>query len=317
MRFTSSINILLSIICLLLLTTACSKRHLIGVWRVESKGKHENAEFHFKRNSTLNYKKPDNSLTIKSWDFSRKEQEITISSRNTDKVEKYELTYLGPILANIKDQEDNYLLVRQLKVKSINYSKALRKLRGEWALIQLEDQDVSNRLQLIFWENGAAQQISNGEVQNGRWVLSDDTKQLIFSSHGEDITFNIQFLQKKKIELEDQYGTYLFEKKKKTKKTPASWKIKSRIVGAWQLNKVGKDAVEIDYRMYLLEDGSMKIFENQEIAQVGQWQVAENGGLLILDYADQQKTYPIESMKRNKLKIRDESQTVTFKRFVE
>jgi hypothetical protein len=81
------------------------------------------------------------------------------------------------------------------------------------------------------------------------------------------------------------------------------------------LSVVGNKTVEnVDYTLYLNEDGSLKIFEDNRIAEIGRWSVSSDGAFLILEYSDKRLSYPIESIGFNKLNLKDNFETIVFKR---
>jgi hypothetical protein len=66
--------------------------------------------------------------------------------------------------------------------------------------------------------------------------------------------------------------------------------------------------------MYLHSDGSLQVFEDQNITKSGRWYVTEDTNLLILEHNEGQEIYPIEKIKFKRLKIRDEFQSIWLKK---
>ena len=159
------------------------------------------------------------------------------------------------------------------------------------------------------------QQIQGNNHQLGRWILSNDNRKLTLSNDELTQTIAVSFTQKYRLQISDVYGSYLLEKKERLLKSPSNKKVAAQIVGAWMLTLVGTKAVEdSDYTLYLNEDGSLKIFENNQIAELGKWSVSEDGAFLVLEHSDKNHSYPIESIGLNKLKLKDNFESIVFKR---
>lgn len=302
---------------LFLLLNSCVKTRLAGTWKSKEASQQTRAEFTFQPNGTLKYKTAENETKLESWEYSKKRKQITVSNTTDAPPKKYTIHTFTGLYMVMSSGDEYYTLLRQLKVKSLNYNKATKQIRGQWNLVQLENENVapsSSQLNMIFWNNGTYQQNISGNIVLGKWALSSDTKTLSLASEEGTEEYVINFLKSGKIELVDQYGSYFFEKRAKTKKTPSSKKIERKIVGAWTFDKIGKKNLELDYTLYLHIDGSLQIFENQEITKSGRWYVSEENNLLVLEHNEGQDIYPIEKIKSKRLKIRDEFETILLKK---
>ena len=302
-----------------LLLNSCVKTRIAGTWKTKEVTEQPSAEFTFQPNGTLQYKTTNDEIQLESWEYSKKRKQLTVSSTNSAKSKKYTIHTFTGLYMVMSSEEEYYTLSRQLKIKSFNYNKATQKIRGEWNLVQLgtENQNVapsSNQLRITFWNNGTYQQNISGNIVLGKWVLSNDAKTLSLGSETGTEEYTINFLKNGKIELIDQYGSYFFDKKARTPKAPANKKIERQIVGAWTIEDIGKKQLSLDYTMYLNSDGSLQVFEDQNITKSGRWYVTEDSNLLILEHNEGQEIYPIEKIKFKRLKIRDEFQSIWLKK---
>jgi hypothetical protein len=315
-------NLFYIIILYALILSSCStKQRVAGTWRVDTKGKEQNTEYIFQRNGTLEVHTANQEVKINSWEYSKKKKAITISKQGNSKSELYVINYMDPFFLGLSNKDKGLVLSRQLKIKSVNHKAARRKLKGEWSLAQLEDSTLvvgENNLKIVFWDNGISQEIMGDEVRLGRWILSDDNASLTLSNNNYTQTIGINFLKKRRIRLTDNYGSYLMKKTDRIPKSPSNRKVEKRIVGAWTLSKVGDKAVKkSNYTLYLNEDGSLKIFEQQHVSKVGQWYVSEDGAFLVLDHSNGKESYPIQKISRSTLDLLDDFQTIKFDRVKE
>mgnify|MGYP001394385786 CR=1 FL=1 len=149
----------------------------------------------------------------------------------------------------------------------------------------------------------------------GRWVLNDNNSKITLSNDDLTQTININFLKKNKLQFQDSYGSYMLEKSSNESKSPSNQKIENKIIGAWALTNVGeKEVGSSDYTLYLNEDGSLKIFEHQHIAEVGQWHVTEDAAFLVFEHSLGSLSYPIRDITRKNLQLIDDFQTIIFNR---
>ncbi|BDS10640.1 hypothetical protein [Aureispira anguillae] len=302
--------------------SSCSlKQRIIGAWKVENKGKTKGAVYTFQPSGTLQLRTAQNEIDIYNWEFSNRNKSIILSKKNAPTAQVFFLNYLDLFFLGLSSPNEGLLLSRQLKIKSLSHKAARRKLKGEWSLVQLEDSTYvvdEQRLKIIFWDNGISQEITDGDARLGRWVLSDDNRTLTLSNDDYTQTIGIHFLQKQKLQLTDEYGSYLMTKTDQLPKAPSTNKVAKKISGAWSLKKVGKRIVEgANYTLYLNEDGSLKIFEQEHISKTGQWYVSNDGRFLILNHSYGQESYPIEQINGKKLSLVDEFKTITFRRIKE
>ncbi len=299
-----------------LLLGSCTKTRLLGNWRVKSEGILKGSEFTFQKNGTLEIESTNQEIHLENWEYSPKKNLLTLSNTYQSTPQYYHIKHLNTIFLVLNQDSSSHTLIRQLKVKSFNYQKAKKRLRGGWSLVRLgkKNKGESSELQIFFWDNGAYQQIINGAIQLGQWQLDDKAQKIVLSSSDSEQNYRIKFLKNNKIELATSYDSYLFEQTDKIKKTPSNKKIERQIVGAWTIKKIGKQTIDIDYTMYLNPDGVLKIFEKQAASQIGRWFVTEDGSFLILQYDDTQEMYPIEKIQYRRLEIRDEFETVIFKK---
>lgn len=304
---------------LFLLLNSCVKTRLAGTWKSKEAPQQSQTEFTFQPNGTLKYKTAENETKLESWEYSKKRKQITVSNTAEAQPKKYTIHTFTGLYMVMSSDEEYYTLSRQIKVKSLNYNKATKQIRGQWNLVQLDNENKNvapsnNELSMIFWNNGTYQQSISGNSLLGKWALSGDGKIISLASEDGMKEYGINFLKNGNVELVDEYGSYFFEKKAKTKKTPSSQKIERKIVGAWTFDKIGKEKLELDYTLYLHTDGSLKIFENQEITKSGRWYVSEENNLLVLEHNEGQEIYPIEKIKSKRLEIRDEFETILLKK---
>jgi hypothetical protein len=287
----------------------------VGKWRVNKTGVSAATTMQFMKNGTLLVRDTQATM-IQNWEYAHQRRLITISKKDNPVAEHYILHYIDPFFMGLSNKQTAYNLSRSLKVKSINHRTARRKLKGTWSLVELEDSlKAPQKWQLSFWGNGVYQQISSNTQQLGRWELSNDNRKLILSNDNLTQTVALRFTEKKRLEFTDKYGIYLLEKKERFAKSPSNKKVSARILGAWMLSVVGNKTVEnVDYTLYLNEDGSLKIFEDNRIAEIGRWSVSSDGAFLILEYSDKRLSYPIESIGFNKLNLKDNFETIVFKR---
>jgi hypothetical protein len=294
----------------------CSYKPLIkGKWRLDKAPEDMYTTMQFKKNGTLLLQNKEETL-IQNWDYSHNRRLITISNKDNPESEYFVINYIDPFFMGISNKQKAYTLSRSLKVKSVNHRTARRKLKGTWTLMELDGQlQAPQKMQLSFWDNGVYQQIQGNNHQLGRWILSNDNRKLTLSNDERTQTIELSFTQKSRLQISDVYGSYLLEKKERLLKSPSNKKVAARIVGAWMLTLVGTKAVEdSDYTLYLNEDGSLKIFENNQIAELGKWSVSEDGAFLVLEHSDKNHSYPIESIGLNKLKLKDNFESIVFKR---
>ena len=294
----------------------CSYKPLIkGKWRLDKAPEDMYTTMQFKKNGTLLLQNKEETL-IQNWDYSHNRRLITISNKDNPESEYFVINYIDPFFMGISNKQKAYTLSRSLKVKSVNHRTARRKLKGTWTLMELDGQlQAPQKMQLSFWDNGVYQQIQGNNHQLGRWILSNDNRKLTLSNDELTQTIELSFTQKSRLQISDVYGSYLLEKKERLLKSPSNKKVAARIVGAWMLTLVGTKAVEdSDYTLYLNEDGSLKIFENNQIAELGKWSVSEDGAFLVLEHSDKNHSYPIESIGLNKLKLKDNFESIVFKR---
>jgi hypothetical protein len=303
---------------LLFVVASCStKQRIVGSWKVDTKGESLNKAYVFHKNGTLEVRESDKNSEINNWEYSSRKKVITISKKNNPQSEHFVLTYLDPLFMALSNNDEGVSMSRQLKIKSLNHKSALRKLKGEWSLIQLEDSSHNNDLNLkfTFWDNGIYQQSIDDETRLGRWILNDDNSKLTLSNDEYTQTIGLNFVKKSKLQIIDNYGSYLMEKTERISNSPGNKKIANRILGAWALSVVGSKLVEnSNYTLYLNDDGSLKIFEEQKISQVGKWYVSEDGAFLVLEHSDMQISYPIKDLTYNRLDLIDDFQSISFKR---
>ena len=294
----------------------CSYKPLIkGKWRLDKAPKDLYTTMQFKKNGTLLVQNKDETL-IQNWDYSNNRRLITISNKDNPESEYFVLNYIDPFFMGISNKQKAYTLSRSLKVKSVNHRTARRKLKGSWTLMELDgQQQAPQKMQLSFWDNGVYQQIQGNNNQLGRWILSNDNRKLTLSNDELTQTIDVSFTQKYRLQISDDYGSYLLEKKERLLKSPSNKKVAARILGAWMLTSVGNKAVEgSEYTLYLNEDGSLKIFESNQIVELGKWSVSKDGAFLVLEHSDKNHSYPIESIGLNKLKLKDNFESIVFKR---
>ncbi len=301
---------------------SCStKKQLLGTWRIETKGDSEGTEYVFQRNGTLEKHISGQDIEINNWEYSKKNKAITISKNNNPESELFVINYLDPLFLGLSNKENGILLSRQLKIKSLNHRAARKKLKGEWSLVQLEDSTFvvgEQNLRMIFRDNGVYQQSIGDDSRMGRWILAEDNSTVTLSTDEKTQTLGVNFLQKRKLKLTDDYGSYLMDKTDRIPKSPSNKKIAKQIVGAWALENVGEKQVEeSDCTIYLNEDRSLKVFENQHITQDGQWFVSEDGAFLVFDHSAGRKSYPIEKISHKKMKLLDDFQSIGFRRVKE
>ena len=74
--------------------------------------------------------------------------------------------------------------------------------------------------------------------------------------------------------------------------------------------------MNLDYTMYLYNDSVLKIYEDQKATKVGQWSVTADGGFLLLQYGNTEELYPIEKITTSKLQVKDELQSIVFKKII-
>lgn len=299
-----------------LFLSSCVKTRLVGTWKTNNdKNNTATATFTFNSNGTLKYQIEDEVPQLDAWEYAKRKRQITISSSDTE-TKRFQIHNFTGLYLLMSDDEDSYALVKQIDVKSFNYQKANKKLRGQWNLIPLEETEESSEsdFQLTLWDNGVFQQIINENPELGTWSLSDDTKSILLDSEEGSQSYGIQFLKNGNVALQDEYATYSFKKVAKTKKTPSNKKIERRIVGAWTFETIGEETLEIDYTLYLHSDGSLQTFEDQEVSKSGRWYVSEDGGFLVLEHQDGVDSYPIEKIKARQLRIKDEMQTIILKK---
>lgn len=306
---------LLLIICSMTFFTCSYKPLIKGKWRLDKAPEDMYTTMQFKKNGTLLLQNKEETL-IQNWDYSHNRRLITISNKDNPESEYFVINYIDPFFMGISNKQKAYTLSRSLKVKSVNHRTARRKLKGTWTLMELDGQlQAPQKMQLSFWDNGVYQQIQGNNHQLGRWILSNDNRKLTLSNDELTQTIELSFTQKSRLQISDVYGSYLLEKKERLLKSPSNKKVAARIVGAWMLTLVGTKAVEdSDYTLYLNEDGSLKIFENNQIAELGKWSVSEDGAFLVLEHSDKNHSYPIESIGLNKLKLKDNFESIVFKR---
>lgn len=306
---------LLLIICSMTFFTCSYKPLIKGKWRLDKAPEDMYTTMQFKKNGTLLLQNKEETL-IQNWDYSHNRRLITISNKDNPESEYFVINYIDPFFMGISNKQKAYTLSRSLKVKSVNHRTARRKLKGTWTLMELDGQlQAPQKMQLSFWDNGVYQQIQGNNHQLGRWILSNDNRKLTLSNDELTQTIELSFTQKSRLQISDVYGSYLLEKKERLLKSPSNKKVAARIVGAWMLTLVGTKAVEdSDYTLYLNEDGSLKIFENNQIAELGKWSVSEDGAFLVLEHSDKNHSYPIESIGMNKLKLKDNFESIVFKR---
>lgn len=306
---------LLLIICSMTFFTCSYKPLIKGKWRLDKAPEDMYTTMQFKKNGTLLLQNKEETL-IQNWDYSHNRRLITISNKDNPESEYFVINYIDPFFMGISNKQKAYTLSRSLKVKSVNHRTARRKLKGTWTLMELDGQlQAPQKMQLSFWDNGVYQQIQGNNHQLGRWILSNDNRKLTLSNDERTQTIAVSFTQKYRLQISDVYGSYLLEKKERLLKSPSNKKVAARIVGAWMLTLVGTKAVEdSDYTLYLNEDGSLKIFENNQIAELGKWSVSEDGAFLVLEHSDKNHSYPIESIGLNKLKLKDNFESIVFKR---
>ena len=306
---------LLLIICSMTFFTCSYKPLIKGKWRLDKAPEDMYTTMQFKKNGTLLLQNKEETL-IQNWDYSHNRRLITISNKDNPESEYFVINYIDPFFMGISNKQKAYTLSRSLKVKSVNHRTARRKLKGTWTLMELDGQlQAPQKMQLSFWDNGVYQQIQGNNHQLGRWILSNDNRKLTLSNDELTQTIELSFTQKSRLQISDVYGSYLLEKKERLLKSPSNKKVAAQIVGAWMLTLVGTKAVEdSDYTLYLNEDGSLKIFENNQIAELGKWSVSEDGAFLVLEHSDKNHSYPIESIGLNKLKLKDNFESIVFKR---
>lgn len=308
----------IGITCCILLNSCSTKQKLVGTWKVETKGDFHHVEYNFQRNGTLELKTNPQNIEVNNWEYSKKNKAITISHQSRPESKQYFVNYLDPFFLGLSNKSNGIILTRQLKIKSLNHQAARRKLKGEWSLFQFEDSTLTvneQHLTILFLDNGVYRETIGEDSRLGRWILSDDNTQLTLSNDDYTQTLGIAFMQKRKIELKDTYGSYLMQKTDRVAKSPSNQQIQKRIVGAWDLKKVGDKIIEdSEYTLYLNDDNSLKIFQEQHISKTGQWQISEDGAFLIFDYSNGQDFYPIENISKNKLTLMDDFQIVSFKR---
>ncbi|MCH2022762.1 MAG: hypothetical protein MK207_09815 [Saprospiraceae bacterium] len=299
--------------------SSCStKQRIVGNWKIETKDTTFERSYFFKKNGTLEIAFSKENTEINNWEYSKKKKVITISEKDNIISEHFVINYISPLFLGLSNKDNGFVLTRNLKIKSINHNKARKKLRGEWSIVQIEDSCYNyneKNLTFHFFKNSSYREKVNEKVRLGRWVLNDNNTKLTLSNDNNTQTIDINFLKKNKLQFTDQYGSYILEKTNNESKAPSNQQIEHKIIGAWALANVGdKEVGSSDYTLYLNEDGSLKIFEDQHISQVGQWYVSEDAAFLVFEHSLGRLSYPIENISRKSLELIDDFQTILFNR---
>lgn len=298
--------------------SACNiKQQIVGTWSAESKNNSPKAVYNFRPNGTLQLK--TSQLTdIYNWKFSKKNKSIVISKKNDPSPTVFFVNHLDLFFLGLSNTNEGLLLSRKFKVKSLSHQAARKRLKGEWTLVEFEDSTLvvwEKSLKMTFWDNGIYEEATQENIQLGRWLLSDDNHTLTLSNDHYTQTVQLHFLQQQKLELMDEYGSYLMTKTAHLPQATSMHKVAKKMVGTWALKKVGERIVEgSNYSLFLHEDGSFKIFEQEQVSKMGKWNVSEDGLFLILNHSQGQDSYPIEGITRKKLRLLDDFQSITFRR---
>lgn len=87
------------------------------------------------------------------------------------------------------------------------------------------------------------------------------------------------------------------------------------LIGSWLLKKISSEKTsQAAYILFLNEDKSFKIFQQQHIAASGEWQVNDKQTLVLKFSTGEETQYPIKRIKTNGLVLVDDNKNVIFKR---
>jgi len=87
------------------------------------------------------------------------------------------------------------------------------------------------------------------------------------------------------------------------------------ITGSWLLKKISSEKTSrTAYILFLNEDKTFKIFQQQHIASSGHWSVNDNNTLILTFTTGEETHYPLKRVQPKTLVLIDDNKTVFFKR---
>lgn len=299
-------------VLLIIFTNSCTHRiQFLGNWKNSQKDKIQLEEMNLHRNGKADIKKNDEWNVI-SWDYSNNNRRLTLSDDNQTLSELI-ITYIDPVFLNTIQGKDAMLFTRDLTVPSSKYSLSKKLIIGNWSLQKFNDKDslLSSSMDISFIENGFCIRKNQGSSYQEQWLIDTEADNLILVNSNERKTFEIKFIKKDLIKLDDAYGSYFLKKTGKNNKAKRQF---TKLLGNWELIEINNVKEIFESNMYINFDGSVKIFQNDNIQKTGQWEISNDHGSLLMKFEEDNILYEIESIRAGKLKLSSDQSIYTFKK---
>lgn len=305
-------------IFLLPLLAGCgTKKKLIGTWKIIEPQSLKNAEMIIQKDGVLELRTSKTTI-LRSWMYSKVEKSLILSEQDGIKVDALKVTWVSPIHLSLLGEKENFELARLLKVKSLTYHDVYKRLVGKWEIQAVDNQKLEKEevsLKITLFANGTVEELENEQKRIGIWSLSDDAKHLTLSGENGTETLALLLTSSKNLDLTDEYNTYSFEKIGKVPSRKTNLKIERKLIGDWKIVKVGEQVLaEENVVMSLNANGTVNSFENGQVEKTGTWTISLDGKYLILVDSNGEEQFPLESVKKNSFKIKDNFKTIVLER---
>ena len=268
-------------------------------------------EMNLHRNGKANIKNNDEWNVI-SWEYSNSNRRLTLSDDNHT-INELLITYVDPVFLNAIQGNNAFLFTRDLTVPSTKYTLSKKSIIGNWSLQKFNEKDslLSNSMDISFIENRFCIRKNQGNSFQEQWLIDTEADNLILVNSNERKTFKIKFIKKDLIQLEDAYGSYFLKKTGKNNKAKRQF---SKLLGNWKLIEINNVKEIFESNMYINFDGSVKIFQNNNIQKTGQWELSNDHSSLLMKFEEENILYDIESIRAGKLKLSSGQRLYTFKK---
>ncbi len=229
--------------------------------------------------------------------------------RDATKASAYKVTWENSKRANFSNGSETFELSRE-KELTLDKTALNTLLVGRWQLKSLNGIDHSAetggyQFKMKLKADGILEKVEAGELQKGKWSLSEDNKELTLSDNRSgDELMQLALKDKKTISLTSKRGhVFVFEKLIKGKD---GQKLEKSLVGKWKNETNG--LLVFDAK------GGVEMFENDILDKTFRWEVDADGDFLMLSPKEGPPIYmPFNIVNKNTLNLID-LQVLTYTR---